>query len=251
MNCDGIKALLSEGQPLTEAARQHVASCAGCGAMMQSLTPPEPRPDPNRVSRIQELITTSLKPVRPLPSNRRLVWTLLAVFSVFCLLAAIPVGYYGFHILNGFQRVAYYGLILLCAAWFSIAVVQEMIPGSKGKTSPSRLILATTLTLALLVSVLFQNSRMERFVTTGIPCLRLGCVSAVLSGALFWVVVRKGFFTSPVAATTTMGFFAGLAGVGVLALHCPIENSAHILVWHLGAMVIGGLGGAVIGALRR
>jgi hypothetical protein len=251
MNCDGIKELLSEGQPLTGPAQHHLASCAGCRAMVEALIPPEAAPDPNHISQIQRLVTTSLKPVRPLPSNRRLVWTLLAIFAAFSLLAAIPVGYNGFHVLNGSQKFAYYGLILISAAWFSITTVQEMIPGSKHKIKPGWPILAATIALALLVSALFHDFDTDRFVSHGIPCLRLGCVCALLSGALFWIVVRKGLFMSPVAAGATVGFFAGLAGVAVLGLHCPIQNSAHIIVWHLGAMVIGGLGGAVIGALRR
>src|SRR5690348_296313 len=157
MKCDAIKQLLSEGQPLTGAAQHHLASCVGCRGMMQALTLPEAEPDGKHLSQIQSLITASLKPVRPLPSNRTLVWTLLIVFTAFSLVAAIPVGYKGFHVLNGYERFAYYGLIFMAAAWFSIATVQEMIPGSKRRTSPSWTILTTMLSLAILVSVLFQN----------------------------------------------------------------------------------------------
>jgi hypothetical protein len=251
MNCDRVKKLLSEGQPLTGSAQDHLASCAGCRGMVQALAPPEAEPDTTRISEIQRLITASLKPVRPLPPDRKLVWSLLSLFTAFSLVAAVPVSYKGFHVLNGYQRFAYYGLIMLCAAGFSITSVQEMIPGSKHKASAKWTIVATILSLALLVSVLFHNFDLGRFVPLGIPCLRLGSVCAVVSGALSWFLFRKGFFASPVAASASVGFFAGLAGVAVLALHCPIENSAHILVWHLGAMVLGGLGGAVVGTLRR
>jgi hypothetical protein len=219
--------------------------------MVEALVPPEATPDPEHISSIQRLVTTSLKPVRPLPSNRTLAWTLLAIFAAFSLVAAVPVGYNGFHVLNPSQKFAYYGVILISAAWFSIAAVQEMIPGSARKTKSIWPILATIFALALLVSALFQDFDTDRFVALGIPCLRLGSICALLSGALFWIVIRKGLFTSPVAASATVGFFAGLAGVAVLALHCPIQNSAHIIVWHLGAMVIGGLGGAILGALQR
>ena len=251
MNCDGIKQLLSEGQPLTGTAQHHLASCVGCRGMVQALTPPEAEPDGKHLSQIQSLITASLKPVRPLPSNRTLVWTLLIVFTAFSLITAIPVGYKGFHVLNAYERFAYYGLILIGAAWFSIATVQEMIPGSKHKSSPGWTILATMLSLTVLVSVLFHNFNLDRFVPLGIPCLRLGSLCALVSGALSWFLLRKGFFVSPVSAIALVGFFAGLTGVAVLALHCPIQNSAHILVWHLGAMVLGGLGGAAVGTLRR
>jgi hypothetical protein len=251
MNCNGIKELLSEGRPLTGSAQHHLASCAGCRAMVEALTLPEAHLDRERIDQIQELITASLKPVRPLPSDRRLIWNLLAFFVAFSLIAAIPVGYNGFHVLNAYQRFAYYAVILLCATWFSITTVQEMIPGSKRKANPPWTMVAATLSLALLVSVLFHNFDLDRFVPLGIPCLRLGSICALVSGALSWFTLRKAFFASPVAASATVGFFAGLAGVAVLALHCPIQNSAHIIVWHLGAMVLGGLGGAVVGTLQR
>jgi hypothetical protein len=251
MNCDGINELLSQGEPLTGSAQQHLASCVGCRTMLQALTPPATQPEPQRIGQIQALIATSLTPVRPLPSNPKLVGNLLAVFIAFSLLAAIPVGYKAFHVLNGYEKFAYYGVILVCAAWFAIATVQEMIPGSKHITSPRWSILAATIVLALLVSVLFQDFEMDGFVVHGIPCLALGCVCAILSGALFWIVVRKGVFVSPLAAGAIVGFFAGLAGVAVLALHCPIQNSAHIIVWHLGAMVLAGLGGAILAITKR
>ncbi len=250
MNCDGIREFLSESQPLTVAAELHLASCAGCRAMLQALTPPQEEPNPKHIREIQSLITASLAPVRPLPSNRKLVCRLLVVFAAFSLLATLPVGYKGFHVLNTYQKVTYYGLLLVFAVWFSITIVQEMIPGSKRQATSRWPIMAAMIGLALLIYLLFQDFDTNRFGALGIPCLRLGCICALLSGALFWLICRKGFLTSPVTACASVGFFAGLAGVSVLALHCPIENSAHIIVWHLGAMLLAGLGGTVIGGLH-
>jgi hypothetical protein len=251
MNCEDMTELLSEGAPLTDSAKHHLMSCAACRAMLQALTLPEADMDTARISTIERLISASLKPVRPLPSDRTLIWQFLLLFSVFSLVAAIPVGYNGFHVLNPVQRIAYYGLILLYAVWFSLVTVQQMIPGSKRKTRPDRIIAAALVSLTLLAVVLFYNFDLGNFVVLGVPCLRLGSICALVSGGLFFVLLRKGFFTSPVAASTTVGFFAGWSGVAVLALHCPIENSAHIIVWHLGAMVLAGLAGALAGTLRR
>jgi hypothetical protein len=247
MNCGEIKELLSEGRVLTREAQDHLASCAGCRAMMEALVAPAAQPDPKHLSQIQERIAASLKPVRPLPSDRILAGALLVLFTAFSLLAAIPVGYYGFHVLSAYQRLAYYALIMVCAVSLSIIVVEQMIPGSKHKVNPRWTILAIPLSLALMVSVLFHDFDLYRFVARGVPCLRLGCICALTSGVLFWFILKKGFFTSPVMAGTTAGCFAGLAGVTVLALHCPIENAAHIIVWHLGAMVFGSIVGAVVG----
>jgi hypothetical protein len=251
MNCERMTELLSEGGPLTDSAKHHLMSCAACRAMLQALTLPEAHVDTARISEIQRLISALLKPVRPLPSDRTLSGQFLLLFSVFSLVAAIPVGYNGFHVLNPVQRVAYYGLIVLYAVWFSLITVRQMIPGSKRKSRPDWTIAAALVSLALLSVVLFYNFDLSRFVVLGVPCLRLGSICALVSGGLFFLLLKRGFFTSPVAASTTMGFFAGLSGVAVLALHCPIQNSAHIIVWHLGAMVVAGLAGALAGTLRR
>jgi hypothetical protein len=251
MNCKQIRELLSEGRPLTQAAKDHLALCGACRAMIETLMAPEVELDRERVDQFQRIVTTSLRPVRPLPSNRTLIAIFLTLFTAFSLVAAIPAGYIGFHSLSVQQRLAYYLVISLCAIWFAVTTTQQMIPGSR-RTAHSRwVIVAALLSVALVSVALFHNFDLDRFVRLGIPCLRLGSICALLSGALFWFILRKGFFTSPVEASTIAGFFAGLAGVAVLALHCPIQNSAHIIVWHLGAMVLGGLGGAVLGTLRR
>jgi hypothetical protein len=251
MNCDAVKEMLSRGQPLTELARHHIASCAGCRAMLEALTMPPPDLAATQIYRIQSLITASVKTVQPLPSDIKLTSILMTMFVMFSLTAATPVGYHGFHVLDPYQRFAYYGVILLCGTWFSITAVQEMIPGSKHRTSSVATIFGSTLSLALLVCVLFHDFDLTRFIALGMPCLRLGVVCAALSAALFWLLLRKGFITSPFAAGAIIGSFAGLAGVAVLALHCPIENSAHILVWHFGAVMLAGIAGAVIADLGR
>jgi hypothetical protein len=249
MNCDGIKDAFLEGRLLTAEAQDHLAACARCRAIMEALTRAPADPDRTRLREIQALITASLKPVRPLPSDRTLAGALLGLFTAFSLNAAMPVRYYGFHALNVYQRLAYYTFILLCALWYSTSATEQMIPGSKQRTIPRWTILVSTLSLALLVSLLFHDFDLGRFVPLGIPCLRLGSICAFISGTLFWFVLKRGFFASPVVAGTIIGCFAGLAGVAVLALHCPIENSAHIILWHLGVMVLGGLGGAIVGRL--
>ena len=250
MNCEGVKKLLSEQQMLTESAAQHLQNCEGCSAMLQALTPSGAQPASERVQRIQELLGARLTAVRPLASDRKLTCQFLATFIAFSMLAAIPFGYQGFDLLNGYQKSAYYGAISIAAAWLAVTMVREMIPGSKRKVSPWWAILGALVSLAFLTALLFRDFDLDRFVSLGAPCLRLALICAIVSGGLFWFILRRGFFTSLIEAGASIGAFAGLAGVAVLALHCPIENSAHVLVWHLGAVVLGGIAGALAGRLR-
>jgi hypothetical protein len=97
------------------------------------------------------------------------------------------------------------------------------------------------------MSLIFSNYGTSNFVTSGIPCLRLGSISALISGVLGWRLLRRGYFVSPRETILLFSFFAGLVGVAVLALHCPIRNSLHFLVWHLGAMVLAGIAGWFLG----
>jgi hypothetical protein len=100
--------------------------------------------------------------------------------------------------------------------------------------------------LVLLIIVIFKNLGTVHFVTQGIPCLRLGVISALVSGFIGWKLFQRGYLVSPRETITLYGLFAGLVGIAVLALHCPILNSLHVLVWHLGAMLIAGLMGFII-----
>ncbi len=251
MNCKGIEDLLAEGQPLTESAGQHLENCKGCSAMLKALDVSGTEPARERVVHIQELLGTRLEAVRALASERVLTRQFCGIFAVFSLLAAIPFGYNGFHVLNGYQRFAYFAVISIDAIWLALIVAHEMIPGSKRKASGWWTMTAALVSLALLTTLLFHNFDLDRFVSSGVPCLRLGSLSAIVSGALFGFVFRKGFFASPVEAGASIGIFAGLTGVAVLALHCPLENSVHIIVWHLGTMILGGSVGALIGSVRR
>lgn len=250
MKCEGLKKLLSEGHPLTDAARDHLVTCTGCRALLEALTLPESYPSRKRINDIEQLITTSLKPVRRLPSDQTLIWYILALFTAVSLIVASLVGYNGFRALTPYERFVYYTVITFCAVAFAITAVQQMIPGSNRKADPRSVMLAALVVLGLLATMLFHNYDVSNFVRLGFPCLRLGCVCAVISGGLSWFIFRKGFFSSPLEADTTAGVFAGLVGVSVLALHCPITNSAHIIVWHLGTMILGGFGGALIGILQ-
>ena len=247
MKCDDFTALLAGGDPLSQSVKEHVASCAACRLMMESLKAPEAELRPDQVKRLQHLVMSSLQPVRPLPSENSLMLIFLAGFVVFCLLATVPLHFRAYRVLTVYQNVAYYGLLLVLAAAFSRAVVERMIPGAMRRINTAALVTFTLLSLALISIPLFVNFGLNRFVQSGIPCLRLGIVCAGLSGALASLLVRRGFLTSPIETGTTAGFFAGLAGFTVLALHCPIKNALHVMAWHLGAMVASGIGGAIAG----
>ncbi len=236
MTCDKFCELISEGQPSNPNAQQHLQTCDGCRAMIASLTPSDAAA-PN-VDRIQAAIAKNMRPVRPLPSNLTLMLLFSAVFFAFALTAAMPVGYFGFRALSSFQKMAVYSGIAGCALSSSALLVSQMIPGSKRVLNPALVLPSEIMSLIVITLGMFHSYTTERFVLRGIGCLRLGTICAFGCGALAWLLLRKGFFTSPPVAGLIAGSFAGFAGFAVLALHCPILNVPHILVWHLGVLAI-------------
>ncbi len=202
-------------------------------------------PDPQRVERIGQILVSSLHPVRPLPSNGKLMGGFLLLFAAIALLITAPVGFYGYLALNAEQRIAVYSLIAACAIASSASLVARMIPGSK--PLPRMITPALICLLACVDLLIFQNFDTSRFVERGIPCLRFGLICATATAALAYPILRKGLFTAPIAAGAITGTFGGLAGVAALALHCPLLIAPHILVWHFGALLIAVLVGALAG----
>jgi hypothetical protein len=204
-------------------------------------------PEPARVARIRERIMAGASAVRPLPSIAAMTALGLAAFIVLGIGLAWPFGYYGFDRLNGTSGMAEYAAVLLVAAALMAGALGQAIPGSRRIVGPAALVVIGIALLCLTTAGLFPDFGLDGFVTRGVPCLRLGLVCAVPAAALVTVAMQRGFVTDRVSAGLTGGALAGLAGVGVLALHCPVLNAAHIIAWHVGAVAVASLAGAVTG----
>jgi len=204
-------------------------------------------PDASLMAKISNQLAQSLPAVRPLPSNAVLLAISLGAFAVVSFALAAAVGFKAFASLSAAEMAAYYTTVAVFAVLFARAVIERMIPGEKHFIPPSILSVAAFVVLGVLMALLFSNYDTTRFVATGIPCIRLGVVSALISGLLGWRLFRKGYFVQPRETILLYGLFAGFLGIAVLALHCPVRNSLHFIVWHLGAMLLAGLAGLFLG----
>jgi hypothetical protein len=204
-------------------------------------------PDAAMIKRIGAQLSASSRPIQPLPSNAVLWAISLGIFAMVSVVVASVVGFKAIVVLSRAEMAVYYGAVLLFAGLFARAVIERMIPGEKRVLQSSALGGAALLILGLLMASLFSDRSTEHFVASGIPCLRLGVISALIGGLLGWRLLQRGYLVSPRETIVLYGFFAGLVGVAVLALHCPIRNSLHVLVWHLGALVLTGFVGLLMG----
>jgi hypothetical protein len=79
----------------------------------------------------------------------------------------------------------------------------------------------------------------------------IGVLHAIPAGLLSWLVLRRGFAVNFESAGLMAGTLGGLAGVGLLELHCPNFQATHILVWHTAVLVVSGALGALGGRALR
>jgi hypothetical protein len=204
-------------------------------------------PDAARVARIREDFTKSAAPVRPLPSNGWMMALCVVVFAVLAVLLTVPFGFGGFAKLNAASAAIEYSVVGLLALVLAGAAIEGMIPGSRRTLPPSAGVLIAILLLSVTAALLFPDFALHDFVHRGIPCLRLGILCAIPASGLIWAMMRRGFVMDTVSAVVAGGALSGLLGVGVLALHCPILNAAHIIAWHIGVIAVTAVFGALLG----
>jgi hypothetical protein len=249
MNCEDFQEAVVQGQGKTSAAVEHLQTCSACEQFASALDNFTDEPDTQHLRFIKDRISHETSRVRPLPSNERMmIWGIL-LFSIFSVLIALPFGHRGFDRLSQQQRWLYVAVILIAALLLCSETIQQLIPGTRrlwNRWVPPAIALGSLVTLTCF---LFDTRGLAGDVPHGVPCLVLGLFSASIGGVLSYLLVRNGYPVSPRMSGLVTGLFSGLAGVTVLAIHCPLLEAGHIIVWHLGSMVLAGACGAVLGRL--
>ncbi len=204
-------------------------------------------PDAGHVAQIRRVMIDMATPVQALPSNGAMMLFVVGCFVILAALLAAPFGFYGFEKLSAGSAVTEYAVVLLLASVLAGGAVEQMIPGSRRVIQPVAGVLVAISLLSGSASLLFPDFSTHEFIRRGIPCLRLGMLCAMAAGVLVALAMRRGFVTDAVQAAITCGALSGLLGVGVLALHCPILNAAHIISWHVSVVAVTSVVGALVG----
>jgi len=212
-------------------------------------------PPPEVLRRITDSIVPSLRPVRPLPPAWRMTGTLIAVCAAVSLAGALRVGLAGFDKMDLPQRVVIFSGLAVLVWAAARTLVAEMIPGSRRTVAPLVHLAMSCAGLAGLFALMFHDSSIENFISIGLNCLFTGLLHAVPATLLSWLVLRRGFAMNAAAAGLLAGMLGGLAGVGMLELHCPNFETAHLVVWHTAVVllsaILGYLAGLVVRRLTR
>ena len=204
-------------------------------------------PDPQKLKRIVETMQSSLRPVRPLAP----AWVLTAAVILACAGIAVgsaaQAGFFGIEKMDAWMRVLIFSTLIVFAFIAGSELVRAMIPGSLRRVSAGVLLAASTAALVAVFGLSFHDYRTTNFVASGIACLITGLEHALPAAILCALIVWRGFAVKPVAAGLIAGTLAGLAGLGVLELHCVNFEAAHVLVWHTAVVPLSAAGGAFSG----
>ena len=204
--------------------------------------------DPTVLERIDDSIKRSLRPVRSLPPAWLIASGLVFVCAAIALAGAARAGFSGVAKMNLLERLVVFpalGLLVACAA---VGFVHQMIPASRVRFSPATLLAMSSVALLAVFAPVFCDYRNDHFLSAGMVCLLTGLLHAIPAGLLSWLVLRRGFAVNPASAGLVAGTLGGLAGVGMLELHCPNFQAAHILVWHTAVIPLSAVLGAMMGS---
>lgn len=207
--------------------------------------------DAGVLKRVADSIGPALEPVRPLPP----AWLISSGLAVICaavsLAAAARAGFYGFEKLGVIPRVLIFGALAILAGGASARFAVEWIPGSRRRLGAPAFLALVSATLLGVFALVFREYHTDHFVSAGIACLLTGLACAAPAAILCWLLVRRGFAVSPVAAGLVCGALAGLAGVGLLELNCVNFQALHVIVWHTAVVPVSAAVGALIGGVGR
>ncbi len=202
--------------------------------------------DPAAIGRAKASLPGSLAPVRPMGSALAFVSVLVAVFAAVAVCGAVAFGIHGFPVLSAIRRAVIFPVVFSGACVAAIASIREMRPAGGRRMGPLALAVATLTPLAAFAG-LFRDYNFQNFVPEGVKCLLAGLVCAIPAAILIFLILRRGFILDYRAAGLATGTLAGLAGIGMLELHCPILKAPHILFWHVAVVWVSGLGGWLAG----
>jgi hypothetical protein len=208
-------------------------------------TPPDL--DPLVLKRIGDSIKPSLRPVRPLPPVWVIAVGVVLVCAAVSLAGAGRAGFFGFAKMNLLERSLVFPALGLLACSAAVSFVHQMIPASRIRISPGALLPLTSVALLAIFADLFRDYHTDHFFSAGIVCLLTGLLHAIPAGLLSWLMLRRGFAVNPASAGFVAGMLGGLAGGGVLELHCPNFQATHILLWHTAVVPVSAALGALLG----
>jgi hypothetical protein len=207
-------------------------------------------PNPAAIAGAKAALTESLEPVRPLAPPWVFTLAFLVAFAAVAVLSAWLLGFPGLRALSGPQRAVIFPVLIAGAAMAAIASVREMRPAG-GARIGSFALAVSTLALLGVFALLLRDYNTQNFIAEGVRCLIAGLACAIPAAAVIYWFLRRGFVLDWPAEGLAAGTLAGLAGIAMLEMHCPILKAPHVMFWHLVVVPVCGMGGLLIGLVAQ
>jgi hypothetical protein len=207
---------------------------------------PVPELSPQLHRKINDAITTSLHPVKPMPSAAALAGQFASIFLVFAAALIATMGVTGLRTLNALQALGILAILAVGVSLLSLVLAWQIRPGSLHTITAKLSWAYFGVGFLTGAALLFPWRGAEAFVSRGWPCLLAGSAVAIPGGVLFWLLTRRGV---PLSASTfggTLGAIASLLGLTVLQFRCIHQDTAHLLVWHGGVLVLSIIAGVLV-----
>jgi hypothetical protein len=232
-------------------AQRHLESCDRCSRLQAVLDSSVQTDFPEALrDRIEGAILRDLRPVSPLPGTMRVAVTLLVCSVVVIAAANWRLGLDGWRARSSLQASVDFSLLGISFLVLANVLAHQMEPGSSRRAAVGLYLGVPLLALLTADVSLFGYRWNPNFVPLAVSCWEIGVTCAAISAPLFWLALRRGFSLDPVSHGATAGLLAGLVGVTVLEIFCPVLDRLHISVAHVGAAVTSALVGAVFGGIK-
>ena len=207
--------------------------------------------DPRLVERITGNVLPGVTPVRPVPPRGVIEAKLIAAGALIAFAGASRIGFYAIHRLSAAESAVIFPAVAVLIWLAAATATAAVIPGARQRFRPLPLIGLACGALVGIFAVLFHDYSTARFLHQGIGCLKAGLLDAVPAGVVAWLCLRRGFAVNSAAAGAAAGALAGLTGVLMLELHCPIFKAPHVMVWHVAVIPVCGAAGALMARWSR
>ena len=256
MTCHDMEVLIissATGITTSPEAAAHIAGCESCGRLFRELGKggQASQPSPEQLDRIKATLLADLNPAKLLPPAGVLVFALMFILVVIAAFGGAALGIAGWRALSLLQKSAVFPALAAGASVLACTTAWLMVPGTRLTRPPYLYVFAVLGLMAAICITLFDPHEESTFVLTGLVCLRIGLECAVSATVLFGLLLRRGAILKPMLMGATVGALAGLSGLAVLELFCPNLNEYHILVWHLGSVLVSTGAGLAIGTIAE
>ncbi|HSR06018.1 MAG TPA: NrsF family protein [Bryobacteraceae bacterium] len=201
--------------------------------------------------KVQGILTSSLTPVKPLPSQSRLLFGFVSVFVVGAVGLIALMDKAGFHLMTAGQMASMTAILTGGGILFSHIVAWQMVPGSRRRFPLWPVLALSGFGVFGGIALLFPWRTSQAFVSEGWPCAVVELTIAVPAAVVFWLLTRRGALFGGAGVGAALGGLAVVLALAVLQFRCMFQQAPHLLVWHGGtAAILIGLG-ALIGEARH